>query len=74
MSTGLTIHSVTAQQALLYKEQLTQNGLIVNQDYSWTYIPIKYNDWGMTPMAQSCVEFEFADPALASFYRLKWIK
>jgi hypothetical protein len=74
MSTGLTIHSITAQQALLYKEQLTQNGLIVNQDYSWTYSPIKYNDQGMTLMEQSCVEFEFADPALASFYRLKWIK
>lgn len=64
----------TAQQALWFKEQLTQDGLVLNHDYTWSYQPVKYNDWSMAPMEQSCVEFEFVDPALASFYRLKWTK
>lgn len=74
MSSTLVVDSITAHQALCYKEQLTQDGLVLNHDYSWIYQPIKYNDWGMSPIEQSCVEFEFVDPALASFYRLKWAK
>jgi hypothetical protein len=74
MSAGITIYSVSAQQALLYKEQLTQDGLVVDQDYSWSYRPVKYNDWLQTDGEASCVQFEFRDQSLASFYRLKWIK
>lgn len=75
MSSALVIDHITAQQALEYKKQLTQDGLVVNNDYSWKYQPIKYNDWSMSPKAQhSFVEFEFVDPALATFYRLKWAR
>lgn len=75
MSNKLTLSDITASEALLYKEQLNQAGLIVNQDYTWRYQPVKYNgDWSMYPIEHSQVEFDFADAAVASFYRLKWTK
>lgn len=75
MSNKLTLCSITANEALLYKQQLTEAGLTVDQDYTWRYQPVKYNnDWSRSPIDQSQVEFDFADAAVASFYRLKWTK
>ena len=74
MSDRLVIIDVTAQQALQYKEQLSQDGLVVNQDYWWSYRPVKYNDWGQDNGTHSAVEFQFDNSSVASFYRLKWVK
>jgi hypothetical protein len=75
MSTKLVLSYITAQQALTYKQQLTEDGLTIGHDYVWRYQPVKYNsDWGADPIEESQVEFEFQNPSLASFYRIKWAK
>ena len=57
------------------KFDLDQIGLKLNQDYTWRYQPVKYEDgWSYAPMHESQVVFEFTDPALASFYQIKWSK
>lgn len=75
MSATIILTKVTAQDALLYKQQLVNDGLVLNQDYTWRYQPVKYNnDWSTQPIEQSQVAFEFKDETLASFYRIKWAK
>lgn len=74
MSDIIVLSNISAQQALDYKKQLDVDGLVTDQDYTWCYRPVKYNDWGMSNGEHSRVDFEFTDPALASFYRLKWAK
>lgn len=72
---SLTIENVSAADALALKHELAQSGLILVQDYVWEYHPVKYNhDWSTHPLERSRVVFTFDDPALASFYRLKWTK
>jgi len=52
---------------------LDRGGLVVEQDYTWKFQPVKYTDgFSATPMSESQVVFEFTDPAMASFYKLKW--
>jgi hypothetical protein len=72
---SLTIENVSASEALELKHELAQSGLVIVQDYTWQYHPVKYNhDWSTHPLEKSRVVFIFGDPALASFYRLKWTK
>lgn len=68
------VEYITAQQALDLKHQLDQDQLRIDQDYSWSYSPVKYNDWGQDNGSASYARFEFSTGALASFYRLKWAK
>jgi hypothetical protein len=70
----VVITGISAQNALELKHQLTRDGLIIDQDYTWRFQPVKYNDWGMSNGEHSKVEFEFCKDMLASFYRLKWAK
>lgn len=76
MSSKVVLSHITAQQALNYKQQLTEDGLTIGHDYVWRYQPVKYTgDWGAAdPIEESQVEFEFSNPSLASFYRIKWAK
>jgi len=74
MSDIIVLSNISAQQALDYKKQLDTDGLKLDQDYFWSYRPVKYNDWGMSNGEHSRVEFEFREDMLASFYRLKWAK
>ena len=72
---NLIIENITAAEAMAFKYDLDQSGLLNNQDYTWRYRPVKYNnDWSTHPIEQSQVVFEFDSPALASFYRVKWAK
>ena len=72
---SITITKISAQEALALKADLDQSGLVVNHDYTWRFQPVKYNnDFSMYAVEESQVLFEFADPAMASFYKLKWIK
>ena len=62
------------QQALAYKYQLDADGLVVNQDYTWHYQKPVYDDFAWTGSEVSCVTFIFKNPALATFYQLKWAR
>lgn len=70
----VTLTEISAYDALARKRDLDDAGLIFNQDYTWKYQPVKYSSWGCEPKDQSQVVFEFVNPALASFYQIKWSK
>ena len=61
-----------AQEAMEYKRQLDQDGLVVNQDYTWRYQKPVYDEFAWTDSEVSNVTFTFKNPALATFYQLKW--
>ena len=75
MPTTVIITKISAAEAIALKADLDGSGLVVNHDYTWRFQPVKYNnDFSMYAVEESQVLFEFADPAMASFYKLKWIK
>lgn len=61
-----------AFEAMEYKRQLDRDGLIVNQDYEWRYQKAVYDEFAWTDSESSNVTFTFSNPALATFYQLKW--
>lgn len=61
-----------AQQAMEYKRQLDQDGLVVNRDYTWRYQKPVYDEFAWTDSEVSHVTFTFNNAALATFYQLKW--
>lgn len=63
-----------SQQALAFKHQLDLDGLIVNQDYEWRYQKPVYDEFAWTDSEVSNVTFTFCNPALATFYQLKWAR
>jgi hypothetical protein len=50
--------------------ELRQSGLIMNQDFEWRYQRSSYGEGN--ELVPASVTFEFQDPALATFYQLKW--
>lgn len=58
-------------QAIDYKNELLRTGLEMNRDFWWRWQQTKYD--GFSRQENSYAEFEFANDALASFYRLKWV-
>ena len=65
------VHNIEVYDAIDLKNRLIQEGLVMNRDFKWTWITAEYNDVeGWT--RQKHAEFEFQDPALATFYQLKW--
>jgi hypothetical protein len=46
----------------------------VNQDYTWRYQKPVYDEFAWTDSEVSNVTFTFQNPALATFYQLKWAR
>jgi len=66
------VERVDVNRAIEMKDQLIQDGLVMDQDFKWTWITADYNDVeGWT--RQKHAEFEFRDPAMSTFYQLKWL-
>lgn len=57
-------------RALEMVAELRQSGLIMDQDFVWRFEKGDYND--SNEFMPPSVTFEFQDPALATFYQLKW--
>jgi hypothetical protein len=67
------VDNIEVFDAIDLKNQLIQTGLIMDQDFKWCWITADYNDVeGWT--RQKHAEFEFRDPAVATFYQLKWVR
>jgi len=65
------VDNIEVYDAIDLKNQLLQVGLIIEQDFEWAWITADYNAAeGWT--RQKHAEFQFHDPALATFYQLKW--
>lgn len=65
------INVPSAPQAFALREQLVADGLKWPTDYRWQYHPAQ-TDWEYNNHVSAWVEFTFADPKLATYYRLKW--
>jgi hypothetical protein len=59
-------------QAIELKNRLLADGLALGRDFEWRYSPATYDNDGFTAVTPRQAVYEFADPALATFYKLKW--
>ena len=59
-----------ANMALELVAELRQSGLIQDRDFVWRYQKGNFAD--DNSFVPASVTFEFQDPALATFYQLKW--
>ena len=66
----VVITDIEPIEALWLKDQLIQDGLVIDIDFEWEYRPT-YSD-GFSGEERHHARFSFRDPALATFYQLKW--
>lgn len=62
----------SGSRALEMVSQLRQSGLIIDQDFVWRFEKGHGKDDSNMFFVTPSVTFEFQDPALATFYQLKW--
>ena len=70
-------HQVRIEQAspddgIRWNRELASSGLVPGKDYVWRYQQAQYDNFGLYNSTPRAVIFEFQDPALATFYKLKW--
>ena len=65
---------VNAVRALELRDELLRHGLIQDRDFSWEYHQATYDNDGFFAVNPRQVKFNFCDPALATFFKLKWVK
>ena len=70
------MHSVrvftnNAIEAIEFKNSLIRAGLVIEKDFVWRYYRQHY-DWAGTMEEPGQAVFDFQDPAMATFYQLKW--
>jgi hypothetical protein len=70
---GLKIVVNSYAAVWLYKEQVDEQGLKTDRDYTWRYIPAT-NDWLSSPISPATVEFDFQDRQWETYFQLKWAK
>ena len=70
-NTCVTLVDVGPYQAIDLKRHLEQTGLVMGDDFDWQFVPSHDDGFsGINPPRH--VNFYFRDPALATFYQLKW--
>ena len=71
---GLKIVVKTAHEAFLLNDQITDQGLKRDLDYTWRFTPA-VNTWlGDDVITPATVEFDFRDLQWATYFQLKWAK
>jgi hypothetical protein len=71
---GLKITVKTAHEAFLYNDQIGDQGLLRDVDYTWRYTP-RVNNWlGDEIITPSTVEFEFKEQQWETYFQLRWAK
>ena len=71
MGLKILVNSYTA--VWLFKEQVDEQGLVTDQDYTWRYTPA-VNDWLSSLITPATLEFEFKDAQWETYFQLKWTK
>jgi hypothetical protein len=61
-----------AQQALEFKQQVLDAGLVLHEDFSWEYRPDPYDGYDDSSHAHPEVRFIFRDPVQETFFRMKF--
>jgi len=70
----VVITGISPIDAIGLKHELDNMELILNKDYTWRYHLVKYDSLSLDEISEKHVVFEFTDPAMASFFQLKWTK
>lgn len=71
---GLKMVVKTAHEAFLYNDQITDQGLRRNVDYTWRFTPA-VNTWlGHETITPATVEFDFTDEQWVTYFQLRWAK
>jgi hypothetical protein len=68
------IDHISPIDAIELKNQLLKDELVINKDFVWEYRQSTYDNDGYDAVTPKQVIFEFQDPALATFYQLKWTR
>ena len=66
----VVITDIEPIEALWLKDQLIQDGLVIDIDFEWEWHPSYWD--GFTQERPKHVTFIFRSPSLATFYQLKW--
>ena len=74
MWSEVVFEDIGASRGMEMAARLRLAGLVMNQDFTWAYIPkaLDPNECTMFEKNVSLVIIGFQDPALATFYSLKW--
>ena len=71
---GLKITVKTAHEAFLYNDQIRDQGLQRDVDYTWRFTPA-VNTWlGDDVITPATVEFDFKDEKMTTYFQLRWAK
>lgn len=71
-SNQVLLYDVDPGTAIDMKHELEQAGLIMNHDFTWHYQKEWWDDFAHEAVQRRHVKFEFANPAMATYYQLKW--
>ena len=75
MWTEVVFEGDTASRGMEMAWALSRSGLVLNKDFTWTYIPkdsvVGLDETGYI-LSGKKVTIGFRDSALATFYQLKW--
>ena len=69
---SVVIYDVRASLAIDMKNMLIADGLQMDQDFTWYYQQARWDNFSHEPSVPTCVIFHFENPALATYYQLKW--
>lgn len=77
MWSEVVIEGATASRGMEMARALRDAGLVLDKDFTWCYIPkvadpVTINEWSLLGKNIRKVIIGFQDPALATFYSLKW--
>lgn len=62
----IVIENVTADQAIRMKNELLEDGLVLNVDFNFFYRKLQLSS------SSRSVVFEFLEPGYSAFYKMKW--
>ena len=72
MHQTILLYDVDVGTALDMKHELERAGLVMNQDFSWAFQQARWDNFSHEPSQPRYVKFEFVNPAMATYYQLKW--
>ena len=77
MWSEVVIEGATASRGMEMAWALRDAGLVLDKDFTWCYIPkvpdpVTINEWSLLGKNVRKVIIGFQDPAMATFYSLKW--
>ena len=70
----VTIEHIGPMEAVDLKNQLIAAGLRLSQDFEWEYCAARYDNDTYSAISPRMALFRFTDPAMATFYQLKWLR